>query len=262
MTHKKVFAPMPPDDALTCDALTEKFSVFQRARGHRFSIDDRTTAYVAVTARASAPSRALDLGTGIGSVLVMVASAFPEAQLVGIEAQDESFRLLERNVAHNGLTPRTRVVHGDLRERTRELTPRSFELVTGTPPYLPLGTATGSPDPQRRAARIELRGGIEAYLSAAAHAVSDDGLVVVCADGRTPERTRAAAAAAGLVPVRALHAMARAGNPAPLFSVWTLARGATGPLTEEDLVLRDADGRRTDASLVIGRTFGLTPPRE
>ncbi len=248
---------MTSDDLLTCDPITAKYSVFQRARGHRFSIDDRATAFVAVSSLARAPQRALDLGTGIGSVLLMVASVFPEASLVGIEAQEESFALLEKNVAHNALTHRTRLLHGDLRERTLELPAQTFDLVTGTPPYLPLGTATGSPDPQRRAARIELRGGIEAYLAAAAHAVSDDGRVVVCADGRSPERTLTAGKQTGLHALKAVHAIAREGNPSPLFSVWTFTRSFAGALVEEPLVLRDAAGRRTEASLAIPRAFGL-----
>jgi len=200
--HAATAAPASPE--LTCDALTSTFRVLQRRGGHRFSVDDRMTAWVAATlargrvegasgwpcARSSSgstgPLRVLDLGTGIGSVLLMVAWAAPEAELVGVEAQAESYALLTQNVERNGLVSRVRALHGDLRARVPELPARSFDLVTGTPPYLPPGTATPSPDAQRAAARIELRGGIEAYLVAAAHAVAPDGRVVVCADGRTP----------------------------------------------------------------------------
>lgn len=248
---------MPPDDTLSLDALTSRFSVYQRTRGHRFSIDDRATAYVAKIACALPPRRGLDLGTGIGSVMLTLASAFDETLFTGIEAQEESFRLLEKNVAHNAVEDRVRLVHGDLREEAPRLPARSFDLVTGTPPYLPLGTATGSPDPQRRAARIELRGGIEAYLAAAAHAVSDDGLVVVCADGRTPDRTLRAADAARLAAVRVVHFVAREGDAGPLFSVWTLRRDSATALAETTVFLRDAAGERTEASRAIPLAFGL-----
>ncbi len=211
----------------------------------------------------------LDLGAGIGSVLLMVASIATEARCVGIEAQAGSFALLQRNVELNGVAPRTTLLHGDLRVRALELPAQSFELVTGTPPYLPLGSATPSPDAQRAAARIELLGGIEDYLRAAAHAVAPrerGGRVVVCADGRTPARTLAGARAAGLEALAALHVVAREGDRGPLFSVWTLARadGAGGAdarsepvATEATLVQRDARGERTEASREVLRLFGL-----
>lgn len=255
------------DETLTCDALTANFRVFQRARGHRFSVDDRTTAFVAakiVASRAQGREgkveRILDLGTGIGSVLLMVGSVAVDAWLVGIEAQEVSFALLQKNLAHNGVEARAEGLFGDLRERVKELPARSFDLVTGTPPYLPIGTATPSPDGQRAAARIELRGGIEDYLRAAAHAVANDGHVVVCADGRTPERTLAAARSADLAARSVVHVIAREGDKGPLFSVWTLSRGGTSELAETSFVQRDAQGARTPESLEVLRLFGLETP--
>lgn len=247
-------------DALTCDALTSTFRVLQRRGGHRFSVDDRMTAWVAAKlALARPPARALDLGCGLGSVLLMVASVAPQAALVGVEAQAESYALLLRNVASNGVAERATLLHGDLRDCVPALPAQSFDLVTGTPPYLPLGTATASPDPQRAAARLELRGGIEAYLVAAAHAVAPDGRVVICADGRTPERTRLAARAAGLEVCAALHVVPREGAGV-LFTVWTLARAGEAhadAYAEATHVQRDAQGERTAASREVLALFGL-----
>ncbi len=252
------------EDPVTDDALTSRFRVYQRTRGHRFSVDDRVTAWVAGRlAERVAPKRLLDLGTGLGSVGLMLAHVCPEAELTAVEAQDVSFALLVRNVARNGVDTRARLHHGDLREVVPTLPARAYDLVTGTPPYLPLGTATPSSDPQRAAARIELRGGIEAYLAAASHAVADAGHVVVCADGRTPTRTTNAARAVGLVPREALHFVAREGDKNPLFSVWTFTREAadetaeTSPRVEHVHVERDARGERTHASREVLAFFGV-----
>jgi tRNA1Val (adenine37-N6)-methyltransferase len=59
------------DDELSCDALTADFRLFQRRRGHRFSLDDLATAWVAARARPDARV-VLDLGCGVASVLLMV----------------------------------------------------------------------------------------------------------------------------------------------------------------------------------------------
>ena len=240
---------------LTSDAVTADFRLLQRRRGHRFSLDDLATAWEAARAGPDATSF-LDLGCGVGSVLLMVAWRLPAARIFGVEAQAVSFALARRNVEDNHLAARATLVHGDLRDVTRDWPHGRCALVTGTPPYLPEGTALASPDPQRAAARLELRGGVEDYLAAAARVLTPEGRVVVCADGRTPERVVRGAAAAGLAPRRRLDVVARAGAAGPLFSVWTCAF-EVGPLDREAAVMRDEHGVRTDTSSAMRQFFGL-----
>lgn len=243
-------------DELTSDAITASFRLTQRKRGHRFSVDDLATAWIAAETASPSTATYLDMGCGIGSVLLMVAWRLPTARAFGIEAQDESIALARRNVSDNGLGDRVTLFHGDLREVTRDWPHGPCDLVTGTPPYLPLGTASASPDPQRAAARIELRGGVEDYLAAAARVLSRDGVVVLCSDGRAPERVVRGAAAASLTPVRRVDIVPRVGKSA-LFSVWTCARESRGPLVHDEVVMRDANGERTEASQGMRRAFGL-----
>ncbi len=47
-------------------------------------------------------------------------------------------------------------MRGDLRQLTAQQIGGPCDLLTGTPPYLPLGSALPSPDPQRAAARLEV----------------------------------------------------------------------------------------------------------
>jgi tRNA1(Val) A37 N6-methylase TrmN6 len=243
------------DDPLTSDAITGDFRLIQRKRGHRFSLDDLATAYVAAQAAPGAATYA-DLGCGVGSVLLMVSWRLRSARVLGVEAQEVSIGLARRNVAENGLGDRVRLVHGDLREVTRELDER-FELVTGTPPYLPRGTAVASPDPQRAAARIELRGGIEDYLAGAARVVAPGGRVVVCADGRRPDRVATGARSAGLAVLARLDVAGRAGDAGPLFAVWTLAPEAAGEPIHDRVAMRDEAGARTAEAVAMRRFFGL-----
>ncbi len=257
------FAAM--DDPLSDDPVAGRFRLWQRRRGHRYSIDDVATAFEAVHARPGA-LRCLDLGAGIGSVLHMLAFKLPDAVLAGIEAQSVSFALLERNVARNGLAARVHLVHGDLREPALldALVEAAgpFDLVTGTPPYMAVGDGTMPPDSQRAHARMELRGGVEDYLEAAARVLAPGGRAVVCASMRAPERAPAGAHAAGLAPLRVRAVVPRAGRAGALFSVWTCARieEATGPVEQAPaLVARTADGRRTEDADGLRRFFGVLP---
>jgi tRNA1Val (adenine37-N6)-methyltransferase len=266
---------------LTDDALTDRVRVWQRRRGHRYSVDDVATAWLAIRARPDARS-SLDLGCGIGSVLLMVADRLPQVRAVGVEAQAVSFALAERNVARSGLGARVALHAGDLRDvvliehLVREA--GRFDLITGTPPYKALGTASVSPDSQRAHARVELRGGVEAYLQAAALALAPGGLFVMCAESALQARVRAGALAAGLVQVRQLDVIPMAERKARLFSVHCFtsvdpaqfaaascvsqapgsASAAPGRISHvEQLVLRDASGARTDAAHALRAFFGL-----
>lgn len=248
------------DDELTDDALAGSFRVWQRRRGHRYSIDDVATAWEAARERPAA-ARYLDLGCGIGSVLLMVAYKLPAASCAGVEAQDVSFDLARKNVERNGLAERVVLRHGDLRDDALiDSLGGPFELVTGTPPYMPKEEGTVPPDSQRAHARVELRGGVEAYLRAAARALAEDGRAVVCAPARAPHRVIAGAAAAGLAPIRRRDVVPRAGHKGALFTVWTLARAPAASRSLEhapDLVARDEGGARTETARELRRFFDL-----
>lgn len=256
-------APAEPAELgeLTDDAITGSFRIFQRKHGHRYSIDDVLTAFEA--ARVAPPSaRCLDLGTGIGSVLLMLAYKLPEARFCAVEAQTGSYRLLGDNVERNGLGARVTRVHGDLRERVGQAPLEGpFNLITGTPPYVEPGKATPSTDAQRAYARQEFRGGVEAYLEAAARVLAPDGRVVVCADARFPERVLGFAESVGLSPQKQLDVVPRADAKAPLFSVFTLTKQpGSEPLENVSFIARNADGTRSQAYLDLRAFFDL-PPR-
>lgn len=244
---------------LTDDALTPAYRVWQRLGGHRFSSDDMATAWVAYRAVPDAP-RVLDLGTGLGSVLLQLAWRMPDAQFVGVEAQDVSFELLRRNVARNDLDGRVTVLHGDLREPA--VIGRlgvEFPLITGTPPYFPPDTAVDAMDVQRAYARIEYRGGVEAYVATAAQLLAADGVLVLCGESRSDARVATAAGAAALRVDARCDIIPFEGRP-PLFSIWTLRRRvwASAPALST-LTLRDAQGRPTAQANELRAFSGFGP---
>ena len=258
--HPKM--PIEPElGELTLDRLTHDVWLWQRKKGHRFSADDVVTTWVAVT-QAPHSKRVLDLGCGIGSVLLHLAWSLPEAQLVGIEAQAISHGLARRNIAHNQLEARVVAHCGDLRElapeggRTLPGAFDRFDLITGTPPYFPVDTALEAEDAQRAYARIEYRGGVEAYIETGAKLLASDGRFVLCGDARAEERVLAAVRSTGLHLVARTSVVARAPNP-PLFAVWTLALMPVAEVASTTLTLRDKAGDRTAEAGVLRAFSGI-----
>jgi tRNA1(Val) A37 N6-methylase TrmN6 len=245
---------------LSDDAIAGDYRIWQRVRGHRYSLDDVATAWEAAQLALPHASRLLDLGCGIGSVTLMLAYAFPAATITGIEAQEISFELARRNITRNELDTRIELVFGDLREVAPRMEPQ-FDLVTGTPPYFDPQKSSPSTDSQRTHARIEMRGGIEEYLRAGAQCLAASGRMVVCGDARRPDRVQTGAKAAGLQLLTRRDVVPRAGKSA-LFTIWTLARisndAERGEVIEhEPLVTRDENGARTEQAHALRRFFGL-----
>ena len=244
--------------------LTGDWRILQRLDGHRYSLDDLMTAWFAARAVAGrAVQRHLDLGCGIGSVLMMTAWRVPTAISTGVEAQDVSVDLARRSLEINGITDRCQVVHSDLRSvDVRERGP--FDLITGTPPYIPIGDGVISSAVQKGPCRHEFRGGVEDYCAAAARHLPPAGRFVACQAAADVARVEQGAAAAGLVVLERLDVIARAGRPA-LFSLYAMARQDAPDLPPEvgvvlpPFLVRTADGQRTPACEAMRQDMGLPP---
>lgn len=247
------------DEPVSLDRLAGDWVIHQLVRGHRFSADDLLTAWFAAGIAPGA-RRLLDLGAGIGSVgLMTLWKLGPEASLVMVEAQEVSHRLARRTVAVNGLEGRVEPRWGDIRDPGTLPEGRVYDLVTGSPPYVPLGKGHVSPHPQRAACRMELRGTIADYALAAARTVRPGGWFVACFAGTDP-RAEAGIAAAGLHLRRRRDVRFRA-HLAPTITLLAATPEPGDRVDEAPLVIRDHTGEWTDAYLAIRAEMGTVVRR-
>jgi tRNA1Val (adenine37-N6)-methyltransferase len=248
-----------PDEDLCW--LAGDWRILQRTDGHRFSLDDLVTAHTAATLMADRPpGRLLDLGCGIGSVLLFLAWRFPDADATGVEAQAISAGMACRSIRWNGVGDRVRVREGDFRESAVTGDLGTFDLITGTPPYFPPGTGLESDHVQRGPCRFEHRGGVEAYCDAAVPRLAPGAPLVLCAAPGQVDRLLTHAPAAGLRVERRRDVIPRTGK-APLFSVFVLRAGTSvgAPILDPPLVSRDAAGQRTPDLRAVRADMGMPP---
>jgi len=248
---------LPEEDEDLC-LLSGDWRVFQKLRGNRWSLDDLVTAWIATRALDPAlPLRTLDLGCGIGSVLLMVAWRLPRATCLGVEAQDVSMSMARRSIRYNGVEDRVTVRHGDFRDEAVLTEVDAFDLVTATPPYFPPGSGIESDKVQCAPARFEHRGGVEAYALAAARALAPMGTFAMVAGGLEIDRAMAAVTGAGLSLRAVWRVLPKAGR-APRVAVVVGAK-VHGPTEDHALVVRDRDDQWTDAFRVVRAEMGLPP---
>jgi tRNA1Val (adenine37-N6)-methyltransferase len=255
MEEKRQALEREMQEEITLDGLAGDWKLYQRRRGHRYSTEDLLTAWYAMQEAVAAPTEMLDLGTGIGSVGLTVAWHFTCAKLTGIEAQAVSFRLLRENVWVNGVTDRTTLLHGDLRDVARTL-PRKFQLVTGSPPYFDINKGVVAADSQKAHARFELRGDVSDYCKAAKVTLEDGGRFVFCFPTNQIERALKGVEESGLFVCKRRDVIPRVGI-APLFSLVSCAHEPQAPIIERPLTVRGENGRRTDEMNAVRIDLGM-----
>ncbi len=251
-----------PDEGETLDFLCGYFRIFQYAKGHRYSTDDVLTAWYG-TSCAPRVDRAADLGSGIGSVALISAWRLPGATFCTVEAQDISIRLARKSVRYNGLESRFTLHHGDLRDPSLFANEAPFDLVTGSPPYWPEGTASEAQHPQAIPARIEVRGSVFDYAAAASRILAPGGVFAFVFPTIQRERVLQAVASASLKLVRHRDVIFKEGEP-PLITLFAASRADDLPASytayvEPPLAIRRRDGGVPDEYSAVRLSFGFPP---
>ena len=125
--------------------------------------------------------KALDLCTGSGCLAILLALAFPDAE---VDATDLSARALEvatRNVADYGLRDRVHLTHGDL---FAGLTAR-YDVIVSNPPYVNRPSMENLPPEFRAEPQMALAGGedgldiVRALLAQAGAHLNERGILVI-----------------------------------------------------------------------------------
>jgi tRNA1Val (adenine37-N6)-methyltransferase len=226
------------------DILTREWRIFQLKRGHRFSTDDLLTAWTAIKAFPDS-MEVLDIGSGIGSVgLLTLSGIHPEAKMTSIEIQAVSYELACKTVEYNGLSSRVDLSHGDLRDHESLLEiGRKWRLITGSPPYIPLGKGVCSPHPQRAGARMELKGSVYDYCKTAAARLSPRGVFCFVHSASDP-RPELAIKESGLTLLHRQNVVFREGLK-PTIALFKCGWGGERD-DLPDLVVRNSAGEWTD----------------
>ncbi len=226
-------------------------AVRQPRRGYRFSVD---SVLLADFAAPLCGESALDLGTGSGIVLLLLARLCPAlSRGVGVELQPELFELARANVEANGLSGRLRAVLGDFRGKVPGAPAGSFDLVVSNPPYRPVGEGRRNPDRQKEIARHEVACTMADLFRAAARFLSPKGRFVALGLPRRLPEMLGLASASGIhaETLRFVHPLP--GRPANLLLFAGSRRRGEGPRVLPPLFVCDAPGRYSAETVAVFR---------
>lgn len=143
--------------------------------------------------------QAVEFGCGAGAALLCAGALWPQAQLLGIEADPAAFALASANVAAAGFGPRVAVLAGD----ALAVAPAGQDLAFANPPFFDDPTQLRAPAPGKTAAFFN-EAGIGAWLEAMVRSVRSRGQVVLI---HRADALPAILAAFGALPVGAVRVL-------------------------------------------------------
>lgn len=87
-------------------------------------------------------ARALDLGSGCGTLGLLLCAQDKSCSVTGIELEETAHQAALENIRRNALAPRMESICADLRSVSERFSPGSFDLCVSNPPYFSGGPAS------------------------------------------------------------------------------------------------------------------------
>lgn len=184
-------------------------------------------------------AKVLDLGSGCGTLGLLLCASDPGCIVTGIELAPDAHEAALENISRNGLSARLSSICADL--RTIPIEPGSFQICISNPPYFSGGPASRIAPLARRDDTCSL----DALCASAAKALKYGGDFFLV---HKPERLAEVCACAvshGLEPKKLCLVRHKAGSDASLILIHC-RKGAKPGLLWEEWALHDENGVPTE----------------
>jgi tRNA1Val (adenine37-N6)-methyltransferase len=232
-----------PADGETLDALLDgRIKLYQSRSGYRVSLDAVLLAHFV---RIKRGARIVDLGTGNGAIVALLAYRHPSTYLTGVEIQAAMAARARRNMILNDLERRVSIICGDVRALAASLEAASYDVATCNPPYRAARSGRVSPDPERRIARHEFEGALAHFLGAGSYLLKQHGRMALVYPAFRCVDLLATMRSARIEPKRLRMVHSGNGSAASLVLVEGVKGGKSELSVEAPLVVYDQTGQYT-----------------
>jgi tRNA1(Val) A37 N6-methylase TrmN6 len=224
--------------------------VYQKKGGYRFSVDAPLLADFIQTKNTD---RCVELGTGSG-IISLLLSIKPFLHITALEIQPSLAELAQKNVRHNHLDERIRVVHTDFFDFHP---PHKYDVVFSNPPYIKAQSGRMSETAEKSIAKHEVKCDILGVMQKTAALLKKSGRAYFIFTAKRKSEFIQAVEKAGLCLKTKRLVYPRKGSPPNfLLSQCVFSAAETEVRTLSPLVLFDEEGKYTQEAKEIftGRT--------
>lgn len=214
----------------------------QSVSGYRAGLD---AALLAAACDAPAGARVMDVGCGVGAVMLAAAARRPEVRFVGLERDAETAALAADNIALNGWEGRMDVIVADVAAPFSRLGLAPFGAVLANPPFFDDAGALRGPAEAKRGAWLTAEG-LGAWTAFLIKAVREGGAITLIhrAD-RLADLLDGLAPKAGSFQIRPVHPFADA--PAKRVLIRSVKTGRAPLRLLPPLILHERGGTKHTA---------------
>lgn len=119
----------------------------------------------------------IDLGTGTGIIPLILSHKTKAKEIVGVELQQASFEMAQRNLGLNRLEKKIQFVNCDIKDifSKDDIHPHSFDMVISNPPYVIKNGGLKNDNQPKTIARHETTAELADFISQAAKLLKDKG---------------------------------------------------------------------------------------
>ena len=124
----------------------------------------------------------LELCTGSGCLAIMLADAFPNAQVDAVDLSTDALEVAKRNVEDYQLEKRVHLIQSDLYEKVPT---KKYDLIVSNPPYVNSKAMSSLPAEYRQEPQMALAGGkdgmdlVRRIVNEAKHRLTAKGMLIV-----------------------------------------------------------------------------------
>ncbi len=193
-------------------------------------------------ARLGKNAKVLDLGSGCGTLGLLLCAKDPGCQVTGIELSVDAHAMALENIRRNALERRMASICADLRSIPKTIPASSFSVCISNPPYF----VGGALRPGQENARHETQCSLEDVFAAAAWAVKYGGYFYLVHKPQRLEEMMVLGSRMGFACKR-LCLLRHSPDTLPDVALLAFRKGGKPGLSLEEICLRDAGGEFSQA---------------
>ncbi len=197
------------------------------------------------------PKNILDIGCGCGIITLSMADTYPNANIIGIDIDNESIIEAGANFEASIFADRLRAKSISLKEFASN-SKKEFDLIVSNPPFFI--NSLESKDPRRNKARHSSSLSYEELIAVSSKLLSPQGILSIIIPFQNKEVLERIAIENGLVAIQRYHILSRP-KEEPIRILFHFSKQGLRSSSHKEITIRNSDNSLNDSFKLLSSRF-------